>query len=104
MEFRADPFVNANGAPVRNEDKFRRAIKVEVAEDGAGNETGELLSGGEGVGNMKMIAENLLDHFHCSVKIVAGRNTKLKTKLEKSKKGKYGDNERFMGLLKTSKI
>ena len=42
------------------------------------------MSGGEGVGNMKNIAENLLDHFDCTVKIVAGRNAKLKTKLEQS--------------------
>ncbi|MCQ6280589.1 glycosyltransferase [Bacillus sp. EB600] len=59
-----------------------------------------IMSGGEGVGNMKMIAENLLDHFHCSVKIVAGRNTKLKTKLEKSLKGKYGDNVEIYGFTK----
>ena len=39
------------------------------------------MSGGEGVGNMKQIAENLLDHFDCKVKIVAGRNAKLKAKV-----------------------
>ena len=49
-----------------------------------------IMSGGEGVGNMKDIAENLLDHFDCKVKIVAGRNAKLKTKLEQSLLSKYG--------------
>ena len=33
-----------------------------------------IMSGGEGVGNMKKIAENLLNHFDCTVKIVAGKN------------------------------
>lgn len=42
------------------------------------------MSGGEGVGNMKKIAVNLLNHFDCTVKIVAGKNEKLKSKLEKS--------------------
>ena len=37
-----------------------------------------IMSGGEGVGNMRKIAESLLDNFNCRVKIVAGRNVKLK--------------------------
>lgn len=37
-----------------------------------------IMSGGEGVGNMKKIAEILLDNFNCTVKIVAGRNAELK--------------------------
>ena len=58
------------------------------------------MSGGEGVGNMKQIAENLLDHFDCRVKIVAGRNAKLKTKLEQSLKSKYGDKVEIYGFTK----
>ena len=59
-----------------------------------------IMSGGEGVGNMKQIAENLLDHFDCKVKIVAGRNAKLKAKLEKSLLSKYGDKVEIYGFTK----
>ncbi|NRD80219.1 glycosyltransferase [Bacillus sp. BRMEA1] len=59
-----------------------------------------IMSGGEGVGNMKTIAENLLEHFDCTVKIVAGRNAKLKAKLEQSLKGKYGDKVEIYGFTK----
>jgi processive 1,2-diacylglycerol beta-glucosyltransferase len=59
-----------------------------------------IMSGGEGVGNMNQIAENLLDHFNCTVKIVAGRNAKLKDTLEESLKGKYGDKVEIYGFTK----
>jgi processive 1,2-diacylglycerol beta-glucosyltransferase len=59
-----------------------------------------IMSGGEGVGNMKTIAENLLENFDCTVKIVAGRNVKLKAKLEQSLKGKYGDKVEIFGFTK----
>ena len=59
-----------------------------------------IMSGGEGVGNMKQIAENLLDHFDCKVKIVAGRNAKLKAKLEQSLVSKYGDQVEIYGFTK----
>ncbi len=59
-----------------------------------------IMSGGEGVGNMKQIAENMLDHFDCKVKIVAGRNAKLKAKLEHSLISKYGDKVEIYGFTK----
>jgi processive 1,2-diacylglycerol beta-glucosyltransferase len=59
-----------------------------------------IMSGGEGVGNMKTIAENLLDNFDCKVKIVAGRNEKLKAKLEQSLNSKYGDRVEIFGFTK----
>lgn len=59
-----------------------------------------IMSGGEGVGNMKTIAENLLDNFNCTIRIVAGRNVKLKTKLEKSLKEKYKDRVEIFGFTK----
>lgn len=59
-----------------------------------------IMSGGEGVGNMRNIAETLLDHFNCTIKIVAGRNTKLKTLLEQSLIGKYGDKVEIYGFTK----
>ncbi|MBT2654660.1 glycosyltransferase [Bacillus sp. ISL-18] len=57
-----------------------------------------IMSGGEGVGNMKKIAENLLDHFDCTVTLVAGKNEKLKTKLEKSLKAQYGNRVEIYGF------
>lgn len=59
-----------------------------------------IMSGGEGVGNMKKIAENLLNHFNCKVNIVAGKNEKLKSKLEKSLKAQYGDRVEIYGFTK----
>jgi processive 1,2-diacylglycerol beta-glucosyltransferase len=59
-----------------------------------------IMSGGEGVGNMKEIAEILLDHFDCEVKIVAGRNVKLKATLENLLKNKYGDKVEIYGFIK----
>ncbi|MCH3963615.1 MAG: glycosyltransferase [Clostridium sp.] len=57
-----------------------------------------IMSGGEGVGNMKKIAQILLDNFNCTVKIIAGRNTSLKNKLEKSLVKKYGDKVKVYGF------
>jgi processive 1,2-diacylglycerol beta-glucosyltransferase len=59
-----------------------------------------IMSGGEGVGNMKKIAVNLLEHFNCTIKIVAGRNAKLKNALEQELKGKYGDKVEIYGFTK----
>ncbi|GAA0501779.1 glycosyl transferase [Salinibacillus aidingensis] len=58
-----------------------------------------IMSGGEGVGNMDTIARNLLENFDCQVKIVAGRNEKLKAKLEHSLKGRYGDKVQIYGFV-----
>ena len=49
-----------------------------------------LMSGGEGVGNLGSIAEILLENFNCNVKIVAGKNSVLKNKLENKFSEKYG--------------
>ncbi len=59
-----------------------------------------IMSGGEGVGNMKNIAINLLENFNCKVKMVAGRNVKLKTALEQTLKTKYGDKVEIYGFVK----
>ncbi|MDQ0198322.1 MGDG synthase family glycosyltransferase [Neobacillus ginsengisoli] len=59
-----------------------------------------IMSGGEGVGNMETIAENLLNNFDCTVKIVAGRNAKLKAKLEHSLKSQYGNKVEIYGFTK----
>jgi processive 1,2-diacylglycerol beta-glucosyltransferase len=59
-----------------------------------------IMSGGEGVGNMQKIAEILLENFNCTVKIIAGRNIKLREKLEESLKGRYGDKVQIYGFMK----
>lgn len=58
-----------------------------------------IMSGGEGVGNMRKIAQILLDNFNCTVKIVAGRNTRLKKSLEESLVEKYGDKVEIYGFM-----
>lgn len=59
-----------------------------------------IMSGGEGVGNMKYIAQNILNNFDSTVKIVAGRNKKLKTELEQSLKTQYGNKVEIYGFTK----
>ncbi|HBC96406.1 MAG TPA: UDP-N-acetylglucosamine--LPS N-acetylglucosamine transferase [Clostridium sp.] len=57
-----------------------------------------IMSGGEGVGNMKKIAAILLENFNCTVKIVAGRNKALKNRLEKSLGKKYAGRVKVYGF------
>jgi len=59
-----------------------------------------IMSGGEGVGNMSVIAEKLLERFDCTVSIIAGRNEKLKEDLEVSLKERYGDRAQIYGFVK----
>ncbi|MBP2032837.1 processive 1,2-diacylglycerol beta-glucosyltransferase [Clostridium algifaecis] len=58
-----------------------------------------IMSGGEGVGNMEKIAEILLLNFNCTIKIVTGRNTALKNKLQQSLVEKYGSKVEIYGFL-----
>lgn len=91
--------IKVMGFPVRS--RFFRNNKSRKVRYQAGTPLKCLImSGGEGVGNMKQIAENLLDHFDCKVKIVAGRNIKLKAKLEDSLLSKYGDKVEIYGFTK----
>jgi UDP-N-acetylglucosamine:LPS N-acetylglucosamine transferase len=59
-----------------------------------------IMSGGEGVGNMSAIAAELLEHFHCTVSIIAGRYEKLKMELESSLKDRFGDRAQIYGFVK----
>lgn len=59
-----------------------------------------IMSGGEGVGSMKKIAQVLLDNFNCTVKIVAGRNVNLRNKLIEFLAPKYGDKVEVYGFTK----
>ncbi|NMM63153.1 glycosyltransferase [Clostridium sp. P21] len=58
-----------------------------------------IMSGGEGVGNMRKIAEVLLGNFNCIVRIIAGRNTRLRNALTKSLGEKYGDKVEIYGFM-----
>ena len=58
-----------------------------------------IMSGGEGVGNMRKIADILLKNFDCNVNIVAGRNKQLKNKLEQSLMHSFGDRVKVYGFV-----
>lgn len=58
-----------------------------------------IMSGGEGVGNMRKIAEILLNNYNSTVKIVAGRNKKLKNRLKQTLGVKYGDRVEIYGFM-----
>ncbi|MEH7094244.1 MGDG synthase family glycosyltransferase [Neobacillus vireti] len=85
------------GFPVRSR-FFRDSTNKKVSYSGGEPLKCLIMSGGEGVGNMLNIAELLLDHFACHVKIVAGRNKKLKSMLEESLSGKYGEKVEIFGF------
>ena len=50
-----------------------------------------IMSGGEGSGNLIELSRMLLDNFNCRVKVLTGRNEKLRKKFEKQEKGKYAE-------------
>lgn len=58
-----------------------------------------IMSGGEGVDNMRKIAEILLNNFDCVVKIVAGRNVRLRNTLERTLVEKYGNRVEVYGFM-----
>lgn len=89
------------GFPIRS--KF--SVKSKEKHDSSTNFNSDkpfkclIMSGGEGVGNMKKIAEILLDNFNCVVKIVAGRNESLRNRLEKSLGKVYGNRVQIYGFM-----
>lgn len=87
------------GFPVRAR-FFRNSLNKKANYRGGSPLSFLIMSGGEGVGNMERIAETLLDYFDCNVKIVAGRNAKLKAMLEQSLKSKYGKKVDIYGFTK----
>lgn len=58
-----------------------------------------IMSGGEGVGNMRKTAEILLDNFNCTVDIITGRNSSLENKLRGVMEPKYGSRIQIHGFL-----
>lgn len=59
-----------------------------------------IMSGGEGVGDMSTIAENLLNHYNCTVTLIAGRNETLKAELENSLKPRFDKRVDVLGFTK----
>ena len=59
-----------------------------------------MMSGGEGVGDMNVVAEILLNHFNCTVTIIAGRNETLKAELENSLNPRFGNRVEVLGFTK----
>lgn len=89
------------GFPVRSRFYGQPAERLSFAAHG---NTGRpfrclLMSGGEGAGNLVKIAEELLKNFNCIVSIVAGRNIKVKLKLEKALSDKYGSRVEIYGFV-----
>jgi UDP-N-acetylglucosamine:LPS N-acetylglucosamine transferase len=84
------------GFPVR--ERFHRYSRKRTNERSTLNFL--MMSGGEGVGNMRVSAEKLLEHFDCTVSIIAGRNEKLQMELESSLKERFGDRAQIYGFVK----
>jgi UDP-N-acetylglucosamine:LPS N-acetylglucosamine transferase len=88
--------INVVGFPVRERFHCHSGIR----NSGKSTINFLMMSGGEGVGNMSAIAEELLEHFDCTVSIIAGRNEKLKMELESSLKDRFGDRAQIYGFVK----
>lgn len=58
-----------------------------------------IMSGGEGVGNMRKYAELLLQKYPCHVHIIAGRNKALKENLEETLVQQYADRVTVFGYV-----
>lgn len=58
-----------------------------------------LMSGGEGSGNIKKYAQQLLEHVNCELIIICGRNEKLKESMEEMLKPLYGSRLTIHGFL-----
>ena len=91
------------GLPVRKRFYCNNVTELNTVNQDEENRTEMLrcliMSGGEGVGNMKKIADILLSNFNCTVKIVAGKNRNLKKRLEQSLVHNYGDRVKIYGFV-----
>jgi processive 1,2-diacylglycerol beta-glucosyltransferase len=56
-----------------------------------------LMSGGEGSGNLRVISEHLLNNFNSRVTVICGRNTRMKSLLEKHLQS-FGERVRILGF------
>ena len=59
-----------------------------------------IMSGGEGSGSLKKYARELLDKFNCEVRVICGRNEKLRAMLTQTLKERYGDRVKVLGFVK----
>jgi processive 1,2-diacylglycerol beta-glucosyltransferase len=88
--------IRYRGLPVRQE---FFSIKHSRALDGNSVLEYLIISGAEGVGSLDRIAKEILENFPSRVTIIAGRNEKLKRKLEKSFEDKYGGRITILGYV-----
>lgn len=76
--------------PVRERFTYGNPVAGSQIFKSSGIPTFLIMSGGEGSGNMLELAEMLLSHFNCRVKVLTGRNKTLREKFEEEKE-KYGE-------------
>lgn len=78
---------------------FTDAARQTVRKPYPGNRLLEclIMSGGEGSGNLKVIAEHLLNDFDIKVTVICGRNVRLKAVLEKYL-SRFGDKVQILGF------
>lgn len=95
----AEEKIKVLGFPVRS--RFHKNVNIEENKEYNTDMPLKclIMSGGEGSGNMRKIAENLLDNFNCVVKIAAGRNKRLRNKLEQTLGTKYGNRVEIYGFM-----
>lgn len=58
-----------------------------------------LMSGGEGSGNLRRYARQLLEHVDCNVQVICGRNARMKKLLEETLLGEYPGRLTIHGFL-----
>ena len=76
------------GAPIAGSQDFKTS----------GRPTFLVMSGGEGSGNIVRMTRFLLDRFDCRVKVVAGRNARLRKRLVENEQPWYGDRLEVLGF------
>ncbi|SMC22692.1 processive 1,2-diacylglycerol beta-glucosyltransferase [Clostridium acidisoli DSM 12555] len=87
------------GLPVRSRFHYNNITNLKQSKEDRKRLNCLIMSGGEGVGNMKKVANILLKNFDCNVNIIAGRNKQLKKKLELSLTHIYGDRVKVHGFV-----
>lgn len=87
------------GLPVRSRFHYNNITNLKQSKEDKKRLNCLIMSGGEGVGNMKKVANILLKNFDCNVNIIAGRNKQLKKKLELSLTHIYGDRVKVYGFV-----
>ena len=85
--------------PVRERFTYGNPISGSQIFKSHGIPTFLIMSGGEGSGNLIELSRMLLNNFNCRVKVLTGRNEKLRKKFEKQEKKKYGERLDVYGFI-----